>query len=134
MVERERNNVQINRLRMINLYEADYFILMFYWPHKATHQSEQDKLLNENTWGTRPNCNTDNVSLLDELITEIHRFTFRDMCKYQNDAAACYDRITPQHAIVCSRKFNIPKDVCKLAATTLNKKKHIMFKQQFVHV
>ena len=46
MIEKERNNVQINRLRIINLYEADYnLILKFFWPHKATHQSEQDKLL-----------------------------------------------------------------------------------------
>ena len=46
------------------------------------------------------------------------------MCKYQNDAAACYDRIIPQHAMICSRKFNVPKKVCKLAATTLNKTKY----------
>ena len=66
MIEKDRNNVQINRLRIINLYEVDYnFILKFYWPHKTTHPSEHDKLLSENTWGARPNCNTDNASLLD---------------------------------------------------------------------
>ena len=66
MIEKDRNNVQINRLRIINLYEVDYnFILKFYLPHKATRPSEHDKLLSENTWGARPNCNTDNASLLD---------------------------------------------------------------------
>ena len=125
MIEKERNNIQINSLRIINLYDADYnFILKFYWPHKANHQSKQDKLLSENTWGARPNCNTDNVFLLDELITEIHRLTFRDMCKYQNDASTCYDRIIPQHVMIYSRKFNVPKKVCKLAATILNKTKY----------
>ena len=41
------------------------------------------------------------------------------MCKYQNDAAVCYDRIIPPHAMVCSRKFEIPNKVCELAANKL---------------
>ena len=46
------------------------------------------------------------------------------MCKYQNDAEACYDSIIPQHAMICSRKFNVPKKVCQLVATTFNKTKY----------
>ena len=41
------------------------------------------------------------------------------MCKYQNDAAAYYDRMIPPHAMLCSRKFKVPDKVCKLAANTL---------------
>ena len=46
------------------------------------------------------------------------------MYKYQNDVAACYDRIIPQHVMIYNRKFNVPKNVCKLVATTLNKIKY----------
>ena len=54
MIEKERNNIQIIRLRITNLYEGDYnFILKFFWPHKATQQSEQNKLLSENTLGSK---------------------------------------------------------------------------------
>ena len=46
------------------------------------------------------------------------------MCKYQNDAAACYDRITPPHATLCSRKFEVHDTVCKLAANTLRQSQY----------
>jgi len=70
------------------------------------------------------NCNTDNANLFDELITEIHRLTFRDMHKYQNDAAACHDIIIPKRVMLYSRKFNNHKNFFKLAVTTLHKTKY----------
>ena len=42
MIEKEINNSQVNRLRIINLYEADYnLILKNFWPYKATHLAEK---------------------------------------------------------------------------------------------
>ena len=37
MIENEKNNHRINRLRVINIYKADYnLILKYFWSHKTT--------------------------------------------------------------------------------------------------
>ena len=37
---------------MINIYEADYnLILKYFWPHKTTQFAERNNLLGENQWG-----------------------------------------------------------------------------------
>ena len=52
MIEKEKNNHRINRLRVINIYEADYnLILKYFWPHKTTQFAERNELLGENQWG-----------------------------------------------------------------------------------
>ena len=52
MIEKEKNNHRINRLRVINIYEADYnLILKYFWPHKTTQFAERNNLLGENHWG-----------------------------------------------------------------------------------
>ena len=48
MIEKIQGNTKINKLRLINIYEADYnLILKHFWPHKATHHAEQFNLLGE---------------------------------------------------------------------------------------
>ena len=52
MIEKEKNNHRINRLRVINIYEADYnLILKYFWLHKTTQFAERNNLLGENHWG-----------------------------------------------------------------------------------
>ena len=52
MIEKEKNNHRINRLRVINIYESDYnLILKYFWPHKTTQFVERNNLLGENQWG-----------------------------------------------------------------------------------
>ena len=49
MIEKEKNNPRINRLRVINKYEADYnLILKFFWPHQTTHNAERHNMLGGN--------------------------------------------------------------------------------------
>ena len=48
MLPKEPNNIQINRLRLIHLYEADYnLVLKFFWPHIATKCVDKLGLLGE---------------------------------------------------------------------------------------
>ena len=69
MIEKIPSNTKINILRLINIYKADYnLILKHCWPHKAIHHAEQSNLLGETRRGTRPMCNAENEALLDECI------------------------------------------------------------------
>ena len=74
MIEKIPGNIKINKLRLINIYEANYnLVLKKLLPHKATHHAEHSNLLGETQWDTRPLCSAENVTLIDECITEISR-------------------------------------------------------------
>ena len=48
MIPKDKETIKINRLRVINKYEADYnLILKYFWP-KSTKFSDKHKLLGEN--------------------------------------------------------------------------------------
>ena len=52
MIEMKKNNHRINRLRVINIYESDYNLLLkYFWSHKTTQFAERKNLLGENQWG-----------------------------------------------------------------------------------
>ena len=46
------------------------------------------------------------------------------LCKFQNDAIGCFDRMIPSYFILNSRKFDVPDQVCTLHARTLNNTKY----------
>ena len=51
MIEKEKNDHRINRLRVINIYKADYnLILKYFWSHKTTQYVERNNLLGDNQW------------------------------------------------------------------------------------
>ena len=50
MFEKERENTKINRLRIIDKYEADYNLLLkIYWPKITNNIAEKN-----NTFGKKP--------------------------------------------------------------------------------
>ena len=120
MISNEPNNIQINRLRQIKLYEADCnLVLKFFWPHKATKLVGKLCLLGENQLGTKPLCSTEQSALMDELITDVHRNTCQNMAKLQNDATAYYDRMISNLTSLVSRSYHVPDNTCKIQATAL---------------
>lgn len=130
MTEKENNNSQMNRLRIINLYEVDYnLILKYFWPLKATSLAKRKNTLGINTWSARPNRNIHNATLFYEFITEIRRLSFPSMCKFQDDAVACYDWIISSNAMLCSREYEVSNSFCILTTKNLYSLKTI-FRQQ----
>ena len=120
MIEKIPSVPRINKLRVINIYEADYnLMLKYFWPKQATKHAVQTKTIGENQWGGVPGGSADLVALINEFITETHRLTFHNLVILQNDAKACFDRIINNHSTLHSRKFEIPDKVCKLHSTTL---------------
>ena len=51
MIEKGENDHRINRLRVINIYKADYnLILKYFWSYKTTQYVERNNLLGDNQW------------------------------------------------------------------------------------
>ena len=101
MIEKKQNNHCINMLRVINIYEADYtLILKYFWPHKTTQFAGRNNLLGEIQWGGGPRCNTDSIAQLDEMNTECHRKRCCKLYTFQNDTIGYFDRMIRSHAIL----------------------------------
>ena len=115
MIPKEPNNIQINRLRLINLYEVDYnLVLKFFWLDKATKLADKLGLLGENQWKIKPLCSAEQPTLMDEFITDVHRITCTNMAKLQNDATACYNRMISNLTSLVSRSYHVPDNACKI--------------------
>ena len=120
MIEKEKNNPRINRLRVINKYEADYnLILKSFWPHQATHNAERKNMLGENQWGGRPKYSSEITALFDIVISDIHKISGRTQVKLRNDVTACFDRMIPNLITLCSRADEVSAKVCEFQAKTL---------------
>ena len=120
MIEKIPVVPRINKLRVINIYEADYnLMLKYFWPKQATKHAVKEKMIGENQWGGVSGGSTDLLALVNEFITETHLFTFRNLVILQNDAKACFDRIVSNHSTLHRRRFEIPDQVCKIHSTTL---------------
>ena len=65
MIPKETNNIQINRIRVINKYEADFNLVFdFFWYHAATRKVDKKGLLEDNQWDTQLLCISENQHLL----------------------------------------------------------------------
>ena len=58
--------------------------------------------------------------MVDEFVTEVRRLTFTNLFKLQHVAKACFDRIINSHAMLTSRKFEVPDKICQIHSDTLH--------------
>ena len=74
MIEKEKENSNINRLRIIEKFEVDYnIILKFYWPEITNRTTETNSTLEKNQMGTRKNKSITNTAIINEFIIETAR-------------------------------------------------------------
>ena len=84
MIPKERQNININRLRIINNFEADFnLILKFFLPHGVARQLESEEIHGENQWGSKYHCSVEQSTLIDEILIEIHIFTCRKIPNFK---------------------------------------------------
>ena len=125
MIEKEKINSKINRLRCIKKYEADYnLILKFSWSHQSIHNTERHNMLGENQWRGISKYSSNIAALLDIIISDIHTISGRTLFKLRNDATTYFDRMIPNLISLCSRIYEVPDNVCKLYAQILQTKKY----------
>ena len=77
-------------------------------------KAESNQWLGNNQTGGRKTFCEVETGTIDQLVIETRRLIKYPLCIHQNDAMGCYDRIIRSHAILNSRKFDIPNDICKV--------------------
>ena len=93
MIQKEPGNSKIHRLRVIHIYEADYNLILGLKWRELMHAAEDEGLLNDGQYGSRPNRSAHDPVFIEEIQSEICRASRKSNIKFDNDATSCYDRI-----------------------------------------
>ena len=91
MIQKKAGDNRIHRLRVIHLYEADYNLICGVFWRKLLYQAEDNQLINDCTYGGRPNRNAHMPPFMDNMMNEISRLSRKHLIKFDNDATSCYD-------------------------------------------
>ena len=126
MIPKEPNNFKIHRLRVIHLYEADLTALFSIWSRKMIHKSTAAHSLNIGSYGARPGRTSIDPAFISALQTEIATITRTNLVLAPNDAAQCYDRIVPNHAILSCMSHGMPSTAASCIGTTLKYAKYYL--------
>ena len=119
MLQKDQGNPRIHRLRVIHIYEADYNLLLAVKWRQALHHAEDNNLLNEGLYGSRPGRSAHDPALIEVLQHEMYRMSMKPGINFDLDATSCYDRILASLASISSRRVGMAKNVAYLNATTL---------------
>jgi hypothetical protein len=120
MIEKKPGNYQLNKLRTIHLFEADYnWLIGMIFGRRMVHGAERQKHLHEGQWGSRPGPSAHDALLHKIASYEVSRLTRTPLATFDNDAKSCYDRIIMVFALLLCQKHGVPLSMCKMAALSL---------------
>ena len=104
-IPKDKGKPKIHRLRIINIYELEYnLILKYFWPKVGMVKTEKNKWLWYNKMGGRHIMSSIEPVCINEMITEVHILTRTPLCIHRDDAKGCYDRIIRNHANLNNKK------------------------------
>ena len=121
MFEKENGNSNINKLRIINQFEADYNVLLKTYCLKITNTiAWKNNTLGKKELETQKRKSSMDTAMINEFILDTARIHQQTIATQHNDTSAYYDRIIANHASTKSRREGTPKKVCKPRANTLH--------------
>jgi hypothetical protein len=96
MLEKDPSSPEIHRLRS----NPETRRLRYIQWRTLMHSAEDQKLLNEGQYGSRPHRNAHDPVFIEEMQFEICRASQKPLVKFDFDATSCYDRILPNMASI----------------------------------
>jgi hypothetical protein len=122
MIEKIPGMPRIDKLRIIHIFEADYGAIGKYiFAGKMMKHAEALLAITDSQYGARKDRKTHDMLLLKKLKFAYADITKTGLATFDNDAKACYDRITVLLASLICRNKGVPKNVCDMFAQTLIK-------------
>ena len=121
---KDPNNFLLNRTRNINLYEADYNLLLKIKWSESMRLAEKQKVLHPSQFGCRKRKNAHDPVFIENLHHEMSRLTRLQYSQINFDAQACFDRIIPNIAIQVSKKFGVHNKVLQVFKEVLEETKY----------
>ena len=109
LIEKDSGNPNINRLRVIHLFEADYnLFLKLIWASRLVKRGEETRQFGEAQQGSRPNRAANDAVLLKRLTYDLSRILRTNLGTFDNDAKSCYDRIVNSVAMLAAKRLGMP--------------------------
>ena len=120
MIEKDKGQPKVNRLRIIHLFEADYnLFLKMMWGSRLVRRALQMDLLNDGQHGSVPGRTTMDPIMLNQLTTDMCRVLKVNYARFDNDASACFDRIIVALGMLAARRCGMPTNAVQTHATSL---------------
>ncbi len=127
LLEKEKGNPQIDRLRTIHLYEADYNLLLKWFSSQGfILTSENAQRINESQGGGRPGRSAIDLAITKVLSYEIAETLRLRVIVVDNDTTACFDRmLEAPNNLACLQHGADPRYI-KLHAQTQKELKYYL--------
>jgi hypothetical protein len=114
MLEKDPGNARCHRLRILALFESDFnqakSILI---ARKISHHIEDNKMVPQMQFGSRPGRNCHSAVLQKVLSHDIVRLTQGTATFMENDTVGCYDRLMNNILLQILLKLGLPSTVTK---------------------
>ena len=124
MIPKDMGATKIHRIRVINLYEADYNLVLAIKWRELMHQMNQELTQHPDQHGSRPGHDATTLPFLEELLYDIARLSRTSIINFDNDAASCYDHIVPGFAGLVSRSHGQSKNIVVFNMQVLQQAKY----------
>ena len=120
LLEKDPGVPNINRLRIIHLFEADYNLFpKIMWGKRLVRRAVDYDLLHPGQHGSTPSRATIDPIMLTQLTTDLCRVLKHNIVRFDNDASACYDRIIVNLAMLVARRCGMPLNAIQTHAEAL---------------
>ena len=105
MIEKDIGSAKIHQLRVIYLYKCDLNLLLGLYMREIDQHCEDNHLFNKGSYGGRPVRRSIDSFIADVTQVEIVMITRRILVRFNNNAAACFDRIMPHILCLCLQSY-----------------------------
>ncbi|KAI2500978.1 hypothetical protein MHU86_13523 [Fragilaria crotonensis] len=127
MIEKDKGDPKIHRLRIIHLFEADYnLFLKLMWGSRLVRRAVQMDLLNDGQHGSTPGKTTMDPIMLTQLTADMCRILKINYARFDNDASACFDRIIVALGMLAARRCGMPISAIRAHAKSLELMKYMV--------
>jgi hypothetical protein len=110
LIEKDKGRPKIDRLRTIQLVEADFnMVLKVIFGRRLVHHADDKGFLPKSQFGSRPGVSCISAVVLKTISLDLLRQLRQDACIFNNDAMGCYDRIIPSIGMLSCMRLGLPR-------------------------
>ncbi len=124
MIEKAAGDFNVEKLRIILLFEADFNANNKWLGRAIMYQAEKKNQLAEEQYGSRKFKSAIAQCLNKNLLYDLIRFRRTAAALCSNDAKSCYDRITLLAAVLCLCRLGCSQSAAASMITTIHDMQH----------
>jgi hypothetical protein len=119
MIYKKANCLELDRLRVIHLFEADFNLLVgVLFGRRAMYHQVDQHLLHPGQYG-RPGGECQDPAILKVLHNHLTTYTQTYLGQFESDATACFDHMVMNFVLLCFRTNGAPMGPLRMWEQTL---------------